>query len=130
MSDRRGNYNTTLQEDILPGGWSLGNNSNAISVLSAVCYFFGREFVQYVKRRGEGGKRRVVCFWFLNRSSFLFRKVGVPIGLIGSNYGGTMIEGWSSPAALAKCNFNLTGCMYMSEERDREGGQRGEIERR
>ena len=29
--------------------------------------------------------------------------LGIPIGLIATDYGGTAIEGWSSPQALAQC---------------------------
>jgi len=44
-----------------------------------VCYFFGRETYKAL-----GGK--------------------VPIGLVASNWGGTPVEAWSSPDALAKCD--------------------------
>jgi len=49
------------------------------SEFSAVCWFFGRDLFN-----GLGGT--------------------VPVGLISSNWGGTRIQAWSSPAALSSCN--------------------------
>ncbi len=39
--------------------------------------------------------------WFYGRD--LFETLNYPIGLMATAYGGTPIEAWSSPAALAKC---------------------------
>ncbi|XP_078740343.1 sialate O-acetylesterase-like [Lampetra fluviatilis] len=49
------------------------------TVFSAVCWFFGRN---------------------------LHRTLGVPVGLVQSCWGGTPIESWSSPRALARCGLN------------------------
>ena len=38
----------------------------------------------------------------------LFDELNVPIGLIDSNKGGTHIEAWSPPEALAECGINNT----------------------
>jgi sialate O-acetylesterase len=43
----------------------------------------------------------MLCSWFYGRD--LFNTLQYPIGLIESDYGGTPIEAWSSPAALAQC---------------------------
>ena len=42
-----------------------------------------------------------VC-WFFGRN--LFDELGYPIGLIDSSYGGTAVEDWMAPEALALCN--------------------------
>ena len=42
-----------------------------------------------------------VC-WFFGRN--LFNELDYPIGLIASSYGGTIIEDWMAPEALALCN--------------------------
>jgi len=47
-----------------------------------------------------------VC-WFTGRN--LYDNLQVPIGLISSNWGGTVIQAWSSPTALAKCNVTTGG---------------------
>lgn len=44
--------------------------------------------------------------WFFGRNLHEFRKY--PIGLIGSNYGGTPIRYWSSPDAISKCNDSIS----------------------
>ena len=59
---------------------SLGG-SQPWTYFSAVCWFFGRD---------------------------LYDKLQVPIGLVSPNWGGTPIESWSSPKALAKCGLNKT----------------------
>jgi len=60
--------------------WSVANSQSIggspWAEFSAVCWFFGRDLYDTYK---------------------------VPIGLINSNWGGTYIQAWSSPAALAKC---------------------------
>lgn len=62
-------------------GWSVASSSSIgagnWSEFSAVCWFTGRD---------------------------LYDKYQVPIGLISSNWGGTLIQAWSSPAALKACN--------------------------
>lgn len=63
--------------------WSV---ANATSVggkswqhFSAVCWFFGKQ---------------------------LYDKYQVPIGLVSSNWGGTIVQAWSSPDALSKCKLS------------------------
>lgn len=46
-----------------------------------------------------------VCWLF---GKFLHASLGYPIGLVGTNYGGTPIEAWSSPKALKQCGVNAT----------------------
>eukprot|EP01119_Soliformovum_irregulare_P009112 TRINITY_DN2224_c0_g1_i1.p1 TRINITY_DN2224_c0_g1~~TRINITY_DN2224_c0_g1_i1.p1 ORF type:complete len:377 (-),score=100.86 TRINITY_DN2224_c0_g1_i1:51-1181(-) len=41
-----------------------------------------------------------VC-WFFGKD--VFDKMQIPIGLLSDNWGGTLIQSWSSPDALAKC---------------------------
>lgn len=66
------------------GDWSVPSNATAchygrFQPFSAVCWYFGVD---------------------------LFTKLGgqVPIGLVASEVGGTPVEAWSGPDALAKCN--------------------------
>ena len=49
---------------------------------SATCYFFGREVYK--------------------------RDQTVPVGLVASDWGGTYVQAWSSPDALAQCNTTAT----------------------
>eukprot|EP00026_Physarum_polycephalum_P008241 Phypoly_transcript_08320.p1 GENE.Phypoly_transcript_08320~~Phypoly_transcript_08320.p1 ORF type:complete len:348 (+),score=41.52 Phypoly_transcript_08320:40-1083(+) len=46
-----------------------------------------------------------VC-WFTGR--YLYEQLKVPVGLVSSNWGGTYIQAWSPPAALAKCNITTS----------------------
>ena len=59
--------------DVLKGQWTPATPS-AAGDFTAVGYFFARD---------------------------LHRKLGVPIGIINSSWGGTPVESWMSPAALA-----------------------------
>ena len=63
-------------------GWS-SMTSNLAASFSAVCYLAGRDIY-----RGLGGD--------------------VPIGLVETAWGGTRIEAWTSPDALAKCSGDGT----------------------
>lgn len=42
-----------------------------------------------------------VCWMY---GKYIHKALGVPIGLVDTNWGGTPVEAWSSPEALAKCN--------------------------
>jgi len=64
---------TTPRPDLSGGAWQVGS-PETVGDFSAVGYFFGREL------RGQRG---------------------VPIGLIHASWGGTRIEPWISPAAMA-----------------------------
>ena len=44
-----------------------------------------------------------VCYMF---GKYLHQKLGYPIGLIDSTWGGTPIETWSDEEALAKCGLD------------------------
>ena len=43
-----------------------------------------------------------VC-WLYGKN--IHKALNVPIGLLDTNWGGTPVEAWSSPDALAKCNI-------------------------
>ncbi|CAJ1413020.1 unnamed protein product [Effrenium voratum] len=63
------------------GAWGISSHQSVCGgswsgYFSAVCYFFGRE---------------------------LFRLYAVPIGLMSSSFGGTAIQVWESPDAIAAC---------------------------
>lgn len=66
--------------------WSMASATNSIgsgndwSWFSAVCWFFGKDLADH--------------------------NPGLPIGLISSNWGGTIVQAWMSPEALAKCPSN------------------------
>lgn len=45
-----------------------------------------------------------VCWLY---GKLLFEELGYPIGLIDTNWGGTPVEAWSSPDALAKCGLRF-----------------------
>lgn len=61
--------------------WTVPAPSN-VGLFSAACWYFGTRIYDA-----------------LNQS--------VPIGLVGTYWGGTRIEAWSSPAALASCNITV-----------------------
>ena len=56
----------------------LGEGEDEFTYFSALCWFFGRDLFDHLK---------------------------YPIGLVSSNVGGTIIEEWSSPTVLAKCDI-------------------------
>jgi sialate O-acetylesterase len=64
---------SALPCDDVAGEWAVCS-PETVGAFSAVAYYFARE---------------------------LFRELNVPIGLINSSWGGTMIEAWMSPAALS-----------------------------
>eukprot|EP00039_Didymoeca_costata_P022109 m.346129 g.346129 ORF g.346129 m.346129 type:complete len:552 (-) comp28201_c0_seq1:49-1704(-) len=49
---------------------------------------------------GRGFKYSAVCYFFGRE---IHKRTGVPVGLISSWWGGTIIEAWSPPQALEKC---------------------------
>jgi sialate O-acetylesterase len=59
--------------DDFPGGWQPAS-PQTVGGFTAVGYFFARD---------------------------LFQKLGVPVGLVHASWGGTPVEAWLSPAALA-----------------------------
>ena len=59
---------------------------------SAVCWYFGKDLHRSASLGGPPGS--------------------VPIGLVASNVGGTSVERWSGPDAVAKCN--QTGVVMQS----------------
>ncbi|GFO42736.1 sialate o-acetylesterase-like [Plakobranchus ocellatus] len=65
-----------------PSNASLGGKP--WSYFSAVCWLFGKN---------------------------IHKTLGIPIGLVDTNWGGTPVEAWSSPDALKKCNItsNVNG---------------------
>lgn len=52
-----------------------------------------------------------VC-WFTYQAIFIKLEGIVPMGLISSNWPGTSIDTWSSPAALAICSNNIDSLRY------------------
>ncbi|XP_052764817.1 sialate O-acetylesterase-like [Mya arenaria] len=69
--------NTTLQEPHIATQWHLPRNDTATQQFSAVCLLYALEVAPYINR---------------------------PIGLVETSWGGTTIEVWSSPDAIAKCH--------------------------
>lgn len=67
-----GHITSPVPKDTCPGEWQICS-SKTVSGFSAVGYFFGRR---------------------------LQKELDVPIGLVGSNWGGTRIEPWTSPAGF------------------------------
>jgi sialate O-acetylesterase len=67
-----GHTTSPLAKDTCPGNWQICQ-PQAAQGFSAVGYFFGRRLQQ---------------------------ELNVPIGLVGSNWGGTRIEPWTSPAGF------------------------------
>jgi sialate O-acetylesterase len=63
----------TLSADIAGGEWKLGNDSNTVREFSSVGYFFALK---------------------------LYEQLKVPVGLINSTWGGTVVETWTSREAL------------------------------
>merc|ERR1719228_2225198 len=56
--------------------WSKPSNRNQLSSFSAVCFLFGRN---------------------------LYEELDIPIGLVESAWGGTVVEAWSSTDSLHMC---------------------------
>lgn len=62
----------TPKEDLSKGGWKTATPEN-VGPFTAVGYFFGRE---------------------------LYKKLGIPVGLINTSWGGTIVETWISKEAM------------------------------
>lgn len=74
--------------------WTVANNvsiagGGRFGFFSAVCWFFGRQISDALSPTGD-----------------------VPIGLISNNWGGTVIESWSTPDAFKACNRTGSGNLY------------------
>jgi len=67
-----GHTTSSIAKDECPGNWQICQ-PDSVGGFSAVGYFFGRRLQQ---------------------------ELNVPIGLVGSNWGGTRIEPWTSPAGF------------------------------
>merc|ERR1719265_668931 len=82
---QRTQSNTPLDDlQIIEETWSVASNTSVakgdkFGYFSAVCWIYGRELFDALD-----GK--------------------VPIGLISNNWGGTRLESWTTPEALAACN--------------------------
>jgi len=57
--------------------WTTADNSAKLKLMSAVCFLFAREISD---------------------------KIGVPLGMVHASWGGTLIEAWSDPDALDRCD--------------------------
>jgi len=53
---------------------------------------------------GNWSEFSAVC-WFFGRD--LYDELKVPLGLFSDNWGGTIVQAWSSPEALSKCNVSV-----------------------
>ena len=73
LFDVPGHTTSPLPKEDLPGGRWQRCSPQSVRGFSAVGYFFGREFHQ---------------------------QTGVPVGLIGTNWGGTRIEPWTPPVGF------------------------------
>ncbi len=73
LFDVPGHTTSPLPKDDVPGGTWQPCSPQSVAGFSAVGYFFGRDF---------------------------HRETGVPIGLIGTNWGGTRIEPWTPPVGF------------------------------
>ena len=62
--------------------------------------------------KGTIGTFSAVC-WLYGRD--LYDAYSVPIGLISSDWGGTAIDKWSSPDALAKCKYVYLFCLMIMD---------------
>ena len=62
--------------------WSTADDSQALYHMSAVCFLY---------------------------AAYVYDVTGVPMGLVDSDFGGTIIEAWSSPEALEACNVQPHG---------------------
>jgi len=58
-------------------GWADPSDANSLKSMSAVCFLFARN---------------------------IYDNIGVPLGLIDSDWGGTPVEAWMNPEALEACN--------------------------
>lgn len=72
MFNVEGHLTSPVAKDTCPGQWKVCQ-PNTVGGFSAVGYFFGRR---------------------------LQSELGVPVGLVGSNWGGTRIEPWTSPSGF------------------------------
>jgi len=72
------------EQDVKPIiDWSKPAEANNLGAMSAVCFLFARNVYDQMMERGER----------------------VPLGLIDSSWGGTLVEAWSNADALSSCNI-------------------------
>ena len=79
-----------IAKDIEPASWQVCS-PKTVNQFSAVGYFFGRELYQNLK---------------------------IPIGLIGDNFGGTVIETWMSPDAFQDMPVYQKQIAQLNEKKD------------
>ena len=87
-------------------------NTTDFTLGSAVCLTYVTMFSinQYHKKRGlfnwskfsEFLENMSALCWIYGRKLYDYK--GVPLGLVASSWGGTRVEAWSSPEALAECD--------------------------
>lgn len=63
----------SLKSNVGSDGWKLGNDSASVAEFSSVAYFFAKK---------------------------LYEELNVPIGIVNSSWGGTMVETWISKEAM------------------------------
>ena len=98
--------------------FGLGQDINATAECAAADAFPLIRFVTFSSRgKWEVASKRTACTgtgfspfsavcWYFGKGLFLSPSLGgkVPVGLVSSNVGGTAVERWSGPDAIAKCN--------------------------
>lgn len=89
----------TPRADIAGGEWKLGNDSNTVREFTSVGYFFALK---------------------------LYEELKVPIGLINSTWGGTVVETWTSREALDAAD-DFKGSVKTTFAAVKSASQNGEV---